>query len=129
MSAAHGAGVTFAVAAEQTVGCDVELAVARSTQEWTGLLGAVGFALASLVAHESGEDLAVAATRVWCAQECLRKAGYARAELVEVSGPRTDQWVVLCSGTLQIATFRTSLHGLDEPVVFAMLTDRHENGE
>jgi len=129
VSAAHGAGVTFAVAAERTVGCDVELAVARSPQEWSSLLGAVGFALASLVAHESGEDLAIAATRVWCAQECLRKAGFARAELVEVSGPRTDQWVVLCSGNFRIATFHTRLRGVAEPVVFAMLTERNESGE
>jgi len=129
VSAAHGAGVTFAVADEHTVSCDVEPAVTRSPQEWTGLLGAVGYALASLIASESGEDLSVAATRVWCAQECLRKAGHARAELVEVSGPRADQWVVLSSGTLRIATFRTSLRGLAEPVVFAMLTDRNKSGE
>ncbi|HEX8082041.1 MAG TPA: type I polyketide synthase [Jatrophihabitans sp.] len=129
VSAAHGAGVTFVVAAEQTVACDVEQAVGRSAIEWTDLLGAGGFALATLVAGERGEDLSVAATRIWCAQECLRKTGHAHAELVEVSGPRTDHWVVLGSGTAQVATFTTALRGLAEPVVFAMLTDSRKTGE
>jgi enediyne polyketide synthase len=129
VSSSHGAGVTFAVAAEQAVGCDVETAVTRSATEWTELLGTEGFALASLVASERGEDLSVAATRVWCAQECLRKTGHAHAELVEVSGPGPDRWVVLRSGTSRIATFPTALRGLAEPVVFAMLTDSKKSGE
>ncbi|MEO7262876.1 MAG: SDR family NAD(P)-dependent oxidoreductase, partial [Jatrophihabitantaceae bacterium] len=129
VSSAHGAGVTFVVAAEQTVACDVEQAVTRSATEWTDLLGAGGFALATLVADERGEELSVAATRIWSAQECLRKTGHAHTELVEVSGPRTDQWVVLRSGTNQVATFPTALRGLAEPVVFAMLIDSKESGK
>ncbi|MGI8665207.1 MAG: SDR family NAD(P)-dependent oxidoreductase [Jatrophihabitans sp.] len=129
VSAAHGAGVTFVVAAEQSVACDVEQAVTRSAGEWTGLLGAAGFALAGLVAGERGEELSIAATRIWGAQECLRKTGHAHTELVEVSGPRTDQWVMLRSGTARVATFRTALRGLAEPVVFAMLTDSKETAQ
>ncbi len=47
----------------------------RSADEWQALLGTEHFALAGLVARERGEDLAVAATRVWGAIECLRKVG------------------------------------------------------
>ncbi|WP_328499723.1 type I polyketide synthase [Streptomyces sp. NBC_00457] len=129
VSSSHGAGVTFAVAAERVVGCDVEEAVERSAQEWTDLLGAEGFALAELVASERGEDLSIAATRIWGAQECLRKTGHVRAGLVEVSEPTADRWVVLRSGAARIATFPTTLRGLAQPVVFTMLTESKESGK
>src|SRR5262249_51365263 len=38
ISASHGAGVTLAVAATGTLGCDVERVTARSEADWTGLL-------------------------------------------------------------------------------------------
>ena len=57
VSSSHGAGVTFAVAAEgDPVACDVEKATSRSQQDWTGLLGAAPFALASLLSGETSED-------------------------------------------------------------------------
>jgi len=124
MSASHGAGVTFVVvsAAGGAVGCDVEVAVDRSAEDWAGLLGADQFALARLLAEEGAESLSVAATRVWGAVECLRKNGRARIEPVTVGEPRSDRWVLLRSGTARIATFPTALNGLDDPVVFTMLT-------
>ncbi|MFG2720615.1 SDR family NAD(P)-dependent oxidoreductase [Streptomyces sp. NPDC048416] len=129
VSSSHGAGVTFAVAARSAVGCDVEEAVRRPAQEWNDLLGTEGFALAELIAGERDEDLSIAATRVWGAQECLRKTGHARAQLVETAEPTTDRWVVLRSGDLRIATFPTTLRGRTAPVVFTMLTDTKETGE
>ncbi|MEV6741340.1 type I polyketide synthase [Streptomyces sp. NPDC051104] len=129
VSSSHGAGVTFAVAAQRAVGCDVEEARERSAQEWADLLGAEGYALAKLIAGERGEDLSIAATRVWGAQECLRKTGHARAGLAEASGPKADQWVVLRSGAARIATFPTTLRGRVAPVVFTMLTESKESGE
>src|SRR5262249_25449794 len=39
VSASHGAGVTLAVAAAGTLGCDVEAVAARSEADWQGLLG------------------------------------------------------------------------------------------
>ncbi|MEU3370549.1 type I polyketide synthase [Streptomyces sp. NPDC006660] len=125
VSSSHGAGVTFAVAGEQAVGCDVEEAVDRPAGEWRDLLGAEGHALAELIAGERGEDLSTAATRVWGAQECLRKAGHARAQLV-ISRASTGRWVVLRSGGLRIATFPTTLRGRTAPVVFTMLTETKE---
>jgi enediyne polyketide synthase len=124
MSASHGAGVTFVVvdAAGGPVGCDVEVAVDRSAQDWAGLLGTDQFALARLLAKEGREPLSVAATRVWGAVECLRKNGRARIEPVTAGEPRSDRWVLLRSGAARIATFPTALNGLDDPVVFTMLT-------
>ncbi|MER6288535.1 type I polyketide synthase [Streptomyces sviceus] len=127
VSSSHGAGVTFVVAGQQPAGCDTEEVVQRSAQEWTDLLGADGFALAELVASERGEDLSLAATRVWGAQECLRKTGHARAGLAEVAAPAPDKWVVLRSGAARIATFPTTLRGRTAPVVFTMLTEPKES--
>ncbi len=134
-SASHGAGLTFVVASEHdhAVGCDVELAEARSDEDWSGLLGSDGFTLARLLAKENSEDLSVSATRVWGAVECLRKIGYARTQLTSEtkpaaggSGPGLERWVVLRCGAARIATFPTSVEGVGAPVVFAMLTEGGE---
>ncbi len=123
ISASHGAGVTFVVAGDSAaVGCDVEVATARTAEDWEGLIGSDGLALATLLAREQVEDLSVSATRVWGAIECLRKNGHARVDLVaEPNGPAG--WVALRSGSARIATFVTALNDIDEPVVFTMLAD------
>jgi enediyne polyketide synthase len=131
ISASHGAGVTLAVAAGRRVGCDVETADNRTEGEWADLLGADGLALARLLSRERGEDLSLAATRVWGAVESLRKIGYARAELVVAAaaddagsdGAVPDGWVVLRSGAARIATFSTRLLAVTKPVVFTMLAE------
>ncbi|RFU38798.1 SDR family NAD(P)-dependent oxidoreductase, partial [Actinomadura logoneensis] len=74
LSAAHGAGVTLCVASDTTVSCDVETVADRSEADWAGLLGRHRD-LAGLLAGDLGEDHGTAATRVWAAAECLRKAG------------------------------------------------------
>jgi enediyne polyketide synthase len=126
ISASHGAGVTLAVAADVPVGCDVEPVKARSAEDWSGMLGAEGSALAALLAQETGESLDIAATRVWGAVECLRKTGHARVELVAAGGARDDKWVLLRSGDATVATFVTSLRSVDDPVVFALCVEGSE---
>jgi enediyne polyketide synthase len=123
ISSSHGAGVTFAVAGGGAVACDVEVASARSDDDWSGLLGSDGLALAKLVAKERDEDVSVAATRVWGAVECLRKTGHASVGSLTLTEPRSDRWVVLRAGSARIATFPTALRDVDEPVVFSMLTE------
>jgi enediyne polyketide synthase len=126
VTASHGAGVTFAVASQRRVSCDVELATTRSDDEWASLLGPDGLALARLLASGRGESLSLAATRVWGATECLRKTGHATITLADASGPEAGRWVVLSSGGARIASFTTSLHGVTEPVVFTMLAEGGE---
>ncbi len=126
VTASHGAGVTFAVASQRRVSCDVELATTRSDDEWASLLGPDELALARLLASGRGESLSLAATRVWGATECLRKIGHATITLADASGPEAGRWVVLSSGGARIASFTTSLHGVTEPVVFTMLAEGGE---
>lgn len=130
ISASHGAGVTFVVAGEAPVACDVQPAEPRSPEEWEGMLGPEGTSLARLIATEHGEELSVAATRVWSAVECLRKNGRALAALTVDSTPGAEKhWVVLRSGTARIATFPTFLEGAGEPVVFALMAQTVERNE
>jgi enediyne polyketide synthase len=122
-SVSHTAGLTLAVAGEGPVGCDAEVVMDRSAEDWLALLGAEPFALAGLVAQERGEDLAVAATRVWGAIECLRKVGHALAGPIKLTESRPDGWVLLGAGGAQIATFPTRLRDGTDPVVFTILTE------
>ncbi|MEO7262048.1 MAG: polyketide synthase dehydratase domain-containing protein, partial [Jatrophihabitantaceae bacterium] len=124
VSSSHSAGLTFVVAsASRPVSCDVEVITGRSERDWAELLGQEPFALAQLLAFERGEELSLAATRVWGAVECLRKVGRARIEPITVDEPRPDHWVSLRSGAARITTFPTTVRDVKEPVVFTMLTE------
>src|SRR5262249_3953298 len=92
----------------------------RADGDWHGLLGRHR-ALAGLVAAETGEGLDVAGTRVWAAMECLAKAGIPDGAPLVLDPGAADQWAVLISGDLRIATFATTLRGSTVPVVFAVL--------
>jgi enediyne polyketide synthase len=122
ISAAHGAGLTVCVAAAGLVACDVQPVAARPPREWQDLLGQHHQA-AGLVATATGEPPDTAATRVWTAIECLRKAGCsADAPLAPMPAER-DGWTVFSSGPLRVGVLATSVRGHDAPVVFAVLAE------
>src|SRR5262249_39000677 len=75
VSAAHAGEPPSAVPGPPPVGCDIEPVADRPAAVWRDLLGADRFALATVIAAEAREDEAAAATRVWAAAECLKKAG------------------------------------------------------
>ncbi|GAB7045919.1 type I polyketide synthase [Catenuloplanes indicus] len=120
VSAAHGAGITLFVAAPGPLSCDVEPVVERDPADWAGLLGAHA-GLSRLIADDLGEDVQTAATRVWTAIECLRKAGHVAGEPLTLRPAGRARWVELRSGGLRIATFVTTLRDVAEPVVLSVL--------
>jgi enediyne polyketide synthase len=121
VSAAHCGNLTLAVKGSGPLGCDMEAVVARPDRVWRDLLGPDRLSLAKVVAQEIGEERATAATRVWAASECLKKAGaMVDAPLVLVSF-NTDGWVLLSSGPLVTATFVTSIRDAENSVVLAVL--------
>ncbi|MFL6163712.1 MAG: SDR family NAD(P)-dependent oxidoreductase [Jatrophihabitantaceae bacterium] len=126
VSSAHGPGLTFAVAADTPVACDVELAFQRDKREWTGLLGADGLWLSEVLSSSRQEPLTVTATRVWTAIECLRKMGHANVDTLTGGEPRNDHWMVLRAGNARIATLATNVHGLSVPLVFAVLIEEEK---
>jgi enediyne polyketide synthase len=121
VSAAHVDGMTLAVAADGTVTCDVEAAVARGEAVWRDLLGADRLALAGRIAGELHEELDTAAARVWAAAECVRKAGLSNREPLALATDSPDGWTLLRAGRSSVATYATCLDGVDPPVTFAFL--------
>ncbi|MFF5160755.1 SDR family NAD(P)-dependent oxidoreductase [Streptomyces sp. NPDC000348] len=121
VSASHGLELTVSALARTEVACDIEAVSMREPGEWHGLLGEHA-AVAELVARETGEAPDTAATRVWSAVECLRKAGVAAGTPLTVLPREKEAWVVLTAGDLRIATFVTALRDALEPAVFAFLT-------
>ncbi len=118
-SLAHLNGKTLAVAGPPRVGCDIEAVTNRTPERWRDLLGVERFRLARLLAAD-GLQLDDAATRVWTALECRRKAGQLAGSLT-LAGSADDGWTVLRSGHGRIATYVTRMEGYDGAVAFGFL--------
>jgi enediyne polyketide synthase len=119
LSAAHLGDLTLAVAHPGPVGCDLEAVVTRPQSVWDDLLGPDQVALASLIAQETAEAFAAAATRVWATREALQKAGAVPGAPVVFASATPDGWVLLRAGSYLSATFLASVQQSDEPVVLA----------
>jgi enediyne polyketide synthase len=73
-------------------GCDLETVLARTPAVWRDLLGPERFAVAELIARETGDDAGMAATRMWCAVECLKKSGALDDRPLVFADARPDGW-------------------------------------
>jgi enediyne polyketide synthase len=121
ISASHGAGLTVVIAGDGRLACDVEVVEQRGAPDWADLLGAGQLPVRDAVVAETGESPDVSATRVWSAQECLRKIGVTTQALT-VDRVDPDGWVVLSDGDARIATWVTTVNGQTDQVVFAVLS-------
>lgn len=138
VSASHCDNLTLVVAQRPTspdteacqVACDLELVSRRQQRPWQELLGDAGMNLARLVAQETAEPLDVAATRIWSAQECLKKAGFApQSSLTLLRNSQPIIWLeshgdcaVEKAQPLNIATWMFRLKEMPDPMVIAILT-------
>ncbi|NET46584.1 polyketide synthase dehydratase domain-containing protein [Okeania sp. SIO2B3] len=127
VSVSHTGDLTLVVAGSE--GCDVEPVVARNELVWGDLLGVRRLDLAKVIAQETGQGLDVTATQIWCASECLKKAGMvADAPLLLMNNfslsPNEIVW--LESGEKAIATFVISVREVEQPLVFAVLIGKEE---
>jgi enediyne polyketide synthase len=123
VSASYAGDVLGAAAGASAAGCDLEPVLARPAAVWRDLLGPQGFALAELIARESGDDASMAATRVWCAMECLKKSGALHDRPLVFSGVRPDGWIEMCAGQSRILTYRASLRNVEVPLAFAVMIE------
>ena len=124
VSVAHAGNLTLAAAGPSPLGCDVEEVEARSDSTWRDLLGADGMALAELIAKETAESFNRAATRVWVARECLKKAGAMADVSLTLHSLAQDEWALLLAGHLVIATFVTPVRGGKNELAFGLLVRR-----
>ncbi|MER7458839.1 type I polyketide synthase [Micromonospora sp. NPDC126480] len=120
VSVAHVERHTLAVAGDVPLSCDLEGVRRRPRAEWEALL-TVHAALPGLVSRETGEEFDVAATRVWCAIECLQKAGEPPGAGLVLHAVPEPGCVVLAAGRLRVVTVATALRGVDTPTVIAVL--------
>ncbi len=122
VSVSHVGNLTLAVAGRGQVACDAEPVVARGTEVWRDLLGAERYALAELIAKQAAEDSDSAATRVWSAAECLKKAGASLDVPLVLRSTTADDWVILAAGPLTVATWLTSVRNMKDRLAVALLT-------
>ncbi|WP_283133055.1 type I polyketide synthase [Rhizohabitans arisaemae] len=113
VAVAHGAGTTLCAVGEGPLACAVEPVTARPAE-------AAHAPLTEETAALTREAPETADTRVRAALTCLRRAGAAGGD-VRIDGVR-DAWAVFASGGLRVATLVTTLHGVPDPIVFAVLT-------
>jgi enediyne polyketide synthase len=74
--------------------------------------------------QETGDDLDAAATRVWTAGECLKKAGTSVVAPLVLASSTPDRWALLCSGSLTVATHVGSVRGDESMLAMAVLIRR-----
>jgi len=115
--------------ASAPIACDLERVDGASPRPWRELLGEEGFTLAQLISQEAGESLQVAATRIWSARECIKKAGLPvpfRLTLLRQEGPmvwlHTHSAPVRDAGrSITIATWVLATQEIADPLVIAIL--------
>jgi enediyne polyketide synthase len=128
VSVSHTGDLTLVVMGSP--GCDVEPVVSREVEIWRDLLGVRHFNLAQVIKQETEEDFNVSATRVWCAQESLKKAGLSidiPLTLMNYPSLSPTKSLWLESGKMAIATFVVSVREFEHPLVFAVLVQREES--
>jgi enediyne polyketide synthase len=124
VSVAHARDVTLVLTRARLSSCDIEPVVTRSTDLWKNLLGSTRFLLAECIAQDANEDFSTAATRVWLANECLKKIGGIENAPLTLLRSVMETWILLESGSLVIATFITPIHGWEESLATAVLISR-----
>jgi len=120
VSAAHAQDLMLVVADGAEVACDLEPVVARSEPMWRDLLGQDRFVLAGRIGRERTETADAAATRLWVAAECLKKAGCPPEAPLVLEAETPDGWVVLRSGRLAIATCVLAVRNLKSGLAVAV---------
>ena len=128
LSAAHARQLTLAIAGAGVVACDVEEVAARADTVWDGLLGSDRFKVAERVSRERSEVLNVAATRLWNALECMKKAGLSPGAPLVLDSITPDGWVLFRSGALTIATCVVSLPGAEAPLAVGLAVSQAGKG-
>jgi enediyne polyketide synthase len=123
VSVAHADEVTLSIASpRRLVSCDAEPVVHREIHAWGDLLGDQRNSLARLVAEKSpADDFDEAATRLWSAGECLKKAGLSTDTPLVLRAAEADQWILLGAGSATIATWIGSVRDRATPLAVALL--------
>jgi enediyne polyketide synthase len=120
-SVSYSAEFAFTVSGAAVVACDVSDVTTKTEVLWRDMHTPERFELAMLLARDGREDRGQAATRVWCAAECLTKAGLPAGAPLVLRSAEPDGWTTFRAGTADVATYAVALRDEPAPSVFAML--------
>lgn len=120
VSTSHANNLTMAIASTRPVGCDIEPVQARPPSLWRDVLGSERYKLAELISQEGCEDQDTAATRVWAASECLKKAGAVITAPLVLDSSGEDGWMLLVAGPFIAATYAATIRGAQGRLVLAV---------
>ncbi|HLG64845.1 MAG TPA: type I polyketide synthase [Ktedonosporobacter sp.] len=129
LSASHHTHFTLAVASQRVVGCDIEAIANRPPLLWQDLLGTERWQLASFLTSQASEDLDTAATRLWAAGECLKKAGAMVNVPLRFGARKGDGWILLKAGSFLISTYIAQVQGEKSRLVFAICSEVKDSAE
>jgi len=104
VSVAKAGDLTLSVTGAVNVACDLEQIVVREPHVWRDLLGN-HWELVDVICQETGEDRDRAATRVWTARECLKKAGALLDTPLTLKSIEEEDWILLGAGEMTIASW------------------------
>jgi enediyne polyketide synthase len=122
VSISHAENLTLAVAGSTALGCDIQSVSARAKDDWQMLLGPQRFALAETLSSETNQTLDIAATRVWTAIECLKKAGLSADSPLLFDAATEDGWILLRSGKAMVASYLADVRAFSSRVIISILT-------
>jgi enediyne polyketide synthase len=120
VSAAHAQDLTLAVAGPSMLACDLETVATRPDVVWRDLLGEECERLAARISQEANEEPDTANTRLWSVLECLKKAGLPPEGPLVLESTTADNWVLLRSGALVVATYAGRIQGMESSLVAAV---------
>jgi enediyne polyketide synthase len=116
VSASHANGIGLAAKAALPVACDVEPVVSRLRETWRDLLGCHSFTLSERLGDRAGLDSA--ATRLWCARECIRKLGLPSSGMFSIESCSDDRATLRC-GDVSVLTRRIDVRTIGTVIVAA----------
>jgi enediyne polyketide synthase len=122
LSKSHSNGTTLLVQANGQISCDMEAVVEKPQSVWQPLFQPERVKLIEHIQKEIDEDFSSAATRVWCAMECIRKAGLQDNCPLLFCGSEKDNTVYIEAGDYKIITYK-SIVKKKGATVFAVLVN------
>lgn len=120
ISISHRGDLTLATTSRIPIACDIERIEARNAGTWSDLLGETNFKLAQKISQEAREDFHISATRIWSAQECLKKIGLSLNSSIILSSVMESNWVVISLNNHRIFSYQAQVDGYEDRYVLAI---------
>jgi len=123
VSVAKAGDLTLSVTGAVNVACDLAQVVVREAHVWRDLLGN-HWDLVDVICQETGEDRDRAATRVWTARECLKKAGALLDTPLTLKSIEEEGWILLGAGEMTIASWVALVKRSEVPLAVGVLVGK-----